>query len=114
MFKRIMVLCMAALLAVAALAAGCGGDTAKIDGKLPFDADKDLTPVTMFPSGALQLSVQDKLPIKTLKEFIEYARKNKATFGTYSPASLPHMIADVLGRVVALAAKIEPDCEIIR
>ncbi len=32
MFKRIMVLCMAALLAVAALAAGCGGDTAKKDG----------------------------------------------------------------------------------
>jgi len=31
MFKRMMVLCMTALLAVAALAAGCGGDTAKKD-----------------------------------------------------------------------------------
>lgn len=31
MFKRMMVLCMTALLAVAALAAGCGGDTAKTD-----------------------------------------------------------------------------------
>jgi len=66
--------------------------------KLPYDPDKDLTPVTLFPSGALQMAVYDKLPVKTPKEFIEYARKNKATFGTYSPASLPHMIADVLGR----------------
>lgn len=66
--------------------------------KLPYDPDKDLTPVTMFPSGALQMSVYDKLPIKNPAEFIEYARKNKATFGTYSPASLPHMIADVMGR----------------
>lgn len=66
--------------------------------KLPFDPDKDLTPVTLFPSGALLMAVNDKLPVKTPAEYIEHARKNKATFGTYSPASLPHVIADTLGR----------------
>lgn len=66
--------------------------------KLPLDLDRDLTPVTMFPSGALLMAVHDKLPIKTPAEYIEHARRNRATFGTYAPASLPHMIADTLGR----------------
>lgn len=66
--------------------------------KLPLDLDRDLTPVTMFPSGSLLMGVHDKLPVKTPAEYIEYARKNKATFGTYAPASLPHMIADTFGR----------------
>jgi tripartite-type tricarboxylate transporter receptor subunit TctC len=74
--------------------------------KLPFNPDKDLAPVTMFPSGALLMAVHDKLPVKSPKDFIEYARKNKATFGTYSPASLPHMIADTFGR--SRGVEIEP------
>ena len=52
----------------------------------------------MFPSGSLLMAVHDKLPIKTPADYIEYARKNKATFGTYAPASFPHMIADTFGR----------------
>ncbi|MCX7275027.1 MAG: tripartite tricarboxylate transporter substrate binding protein [Burkholderiales bacterium] len=66
--------------------------------KLPYDPEKDLTPVTLFPSGALLMAVHEKIPARTVKEYVDYARKNKATFGTYSPASLPHMIADTLGR----------------
>lgn len=66
--------------------------------KLPFDPDKDLTPVTLFPSGPLMMAVRANLPAKSATEYVEWARRNKATFGTYSPASLPHMIADVLGR----------------
>ena len=74
--------------------------------KLPFNPEKDLVPVTLFPSGALLMAVHDKLPVKTPKEYVEYARKNKATFGTYSPASLPHMIADTMGRTRGV--EIEP------
>ena len=74
--------------------------------KLPFNPDRDLVPVTLFPSGALLMAVHDKLPVKTPKEYIEYARKNRATFGTYSPASLPHMIADTMGRTRGV--EIEP------
>ncbi|MEN9317288.1 MAG: hypothetical protein RIS35_3681 [Pseudomonadota bacterium] len=66
--------------------------------KLPLDLDRDLAPVSMFPSGSLLMAVHEKLPVKTPAEYVEYARKNKATFGTYAPASLPHMIADTLGR----------------
>ncbi|MFO1198347.1 MAG: tripartite tricarboxylate transporter substrate binding protein [Burkholderiaceae bacterium] len=66
--------------------------------KLPLDLDRDLAPVTMFPSGSLLMAVHEKLPIRTPADYIDYARRNKVTFGTYAPASLPHMIADTLGR----------------
>ena len=66
--------------------------------RLPFDPDRDLVPVSLFPSGSLLMAVNDKVPVKNVKEFVEWARKNRPTFGTYSPASLPHMVADTLGR----------------
>lgn len=43
--------------------------------KLPLDLDRDLAPVTMFPSGSLLMAVHEKLPVKTPAEYIEYARK---------------------------------------
>ena len=35
---------------------------------LPFNADRDLTPITLFHSGALVMGVNAKLPIRTPKE----------------------------------------------
>ena len=32
--------------------------------KLPFNADRDLVPIALFPSGALIMGVPDKLPVK--------------------------------------------------
>ena len=62
--------------------------------KLPFNADRDLVPIAMFPSGALILGVPDKLPVKTPKELLAYARTNASNMGTYAAGSWPHMIAD--------------------
>lgn len=64
--------------------------------KMPYHGDRDFAPVTLFPSGALMMAVNSKLPIKNAKELVEYARKNPSNMGTYSPASWPHMIADTL------------------
>ena len=62
--------------------------------KLPFNADQDLVPIALFPSGALILGVPDKLPVKTPKELLAYARTNASNMGTYAAGSWPHMIAD--------------------
>ena len=62
--------------------------------KLPFNADRDLVPIAMFPSGALILGVPDKLPVKNPKELLDYARANPSNMGTYGAASWPHLIAD--------------------
>ncbi len=66
--------------------------------KLPYSLDKDLTPVAVFPSGPLVIGVGDKVPVKTLREFIEWARQNPCSMGTYAPGSVPHMVADQLNR----------------
>ena len=66
--------------------------------KLPYNLDKDLVPVTVFPSGPLVVAVHDKLPVKNMREFIEFAKKNPAAMGTYAPGSYPHMVADQINR----------------
>jgi tripartite-type tricarboxylate transporter receptor subunit TctC len=66
--------------------------------KLPYSLDKDLTPVAVFPSGPLVIGVSEKVPAKNLREFIEWARQNPCSMGTYAPGSVPHMVADQLNR----------------
>jgi len=66
--------------------------------KLPYDADRDLTPVSLFPSGPLVMAITANLPPKTITEFIGWAKTNRASMGTYAPASYPHMVADTINR----------------
>ncbi len=66
--------------------------------KLPYNLDKDLVPIANFPSGPLVVGVSDKLPVKTMAEFVEWAKKNPASMGTYAPGSYPHMVADQTNR----------------
>ncbi len=66
--------------------------------KLPFNLEKDITPVLLYPSGPLVVGVSEKVPARNYKEFIEYARKNQVTMGTYAPASHPHMLADYMAK----------------
>ncbi len=66
--------------------------------KLPYNLDKDLTPVTVFPSGPLVVGVADKVPATNMKEFIAFAKTNQTNMGTYAPGSYPHMVADQTNR----------------
>ncbi|MFM7532592.1 MAG: Bug family tripartite tricarboxylate transporter substrate binding protein [Rubrivivax sp.] len=66
--------------------------------KLPYNLDKDLTPVAFFPSGPLVIGVSEKVPAANMKEFIAWARQNPCNMGTYAPGSVPHMVADQINR----------------
>lgn len=66
--------------------------------KLPYNLDKDLTPIANFPSGPLVVAVSDKVPAKNMKEFIEFAKNNTTTMGSYAPGAYPHMVADQTNR----------------
>ena len=66
--------------------------------KLPYNLDKDLTPIANFPSGPLVVGVPEKLGVKNMKEFIEFAKNNPTSMGTYAPGSYPHMVADQTNR----------------
>ena len=43
--------------------------------KMPFDTLKDIVPVSSIASNQFFLSINPKLPVNTLPEFVEYARK---------------------------------------
>lgn len=66
--------------------------------KLPFNLEKDITPVLLYPSGPLVVGVADKVPARNYKEFVEHARQTPVTMGSYAPASHPHMLADYMAK----------------
>ena len=49
---------------------------ASLDDGLPFDADKDFAPVALIGQGPILMVSTKKLGVKTIQEFLAYARKN--------------------------------------
>jgi hypothetical protein len=66
--------------------------------KLPYNLDKDLAPVAMFPSGPLVVGVPEKLGINNYRELMAWAKANNTNMGSYAPGSYPHMVADQINR----------------
>jgi tripartite-type tricarboxylate transporter receptor subunit TctC len=65
--------------------------------KLPYDPIKDFTPIGMIGATPNVLVVNDSLPVKNVKEFIEYLKKNpgKVSYGSAGPGSLTHLTAEL-------------------
>ena len=72
--------------------------------KLPYDTVKDLTPVTMVASAPLMLVVHPSLPVKSVQEFIAYAKANpgKLNFGSGGPGTTPHLAGEMLKTMAGL------------
>ena len=66
--------------------------------KLPYNLDKDLVPIAVFPSGPLVVAVAPDVPARNVKEFLAWAKGREASMGSYAPGSYPHMIADLFNR----------------
>ncbi|MBV8407856.1 MAG: tripartite tricarboxylate transporter substrate binding protein [Alphaproteobacteria bacterium] len=66
--------------------------------KLPFDADKDFTPVSMLWSVPNMLAIKLDIPAKTLAEFVALAKANpgKYTFATGGAGTSPHILGEML------------------
>ncbi len=67
--------------------------------KLPYNLDKDLVPVAVFPSGPLVVGVPEKLGINNYRELLAYAKANNTNMGSYAPGAYPQMVADQANRV---------------
>lgn len=65
--------------------------------KLPYDPIKDFTPIGMIGATPNVLVVNNSLPVKNVKEFIEYLKKNpgKVSYGSAGPGSLTHLTAEL-------------------
>ena len=66
---------------------------ASLYAKLPYDVQRDFTPITEIATIPQMLSVHPSLPAKTLKELVALAkaRPNELNFGTAGTGSTSHM-----------------------
>ena len=65
--------------------------------RLPYDPIKDFTAIGMIGATPNVLVVNSALPVKTVKEFIEYVRKNpgKVSYGSAGQGSLTHLTMEL-------------------
>jgi tripartite-type tricarboxylate transporter receptor subunit TctC len=66
--------------------------------KLPYDPFKDLAPVILTTSQPNLLAVNAGLPVKTVRELIDYARKNpgKLNYGSVGAGSSSHLTMELM------------------
>jgi tripartite-type tricarboxylate transporter receptor subunit TctC len=59
--------------------------------KLPFNAEKDLRPISMLVASTQMLAVHPSLPVNTLTEFVAYAKKEPLAYAHAGPGSGGHL-----------------------
>ncbi|BDI06902.1 Bug family tripartite tricarboxylate transporter substrate binding protein [Sphaerotilus microaerophilus] len=66
--------------------------------KLPYDANRDFRPISLLAKVPSLYLVRPDLPVKNLKEFIEYARRNpgKLNYGSAGNGSAGHLAMEYL------------------
>jgi tripartite-type tricarboxylate transporter receptor subunit TctC len=65
--------------------------------KLAYDPVRDFTPVTMVAATSQVLAVHNSIPVKTVKEFIAYAKKRpgELNYSSAGSGSQPHLTAEL-------------------
>ena len=69
---------------------------------LPYDPDKDFSFISLLSAGHLPLVVHKSTGATNIKEFVEYARKNKVSFGSYAAGSFAHIVCVELNKLYGL------------
>jgi tripartite-type tricarboxylate transporter receptor subunit TctC len=78
--------------------------SAQLFTKLPYDPIKDFTPITEVFATPLVLLVHPSQPMKTMKEFIAFAKDHpgKLNYGTSGPGSSPHLMTELLNAMAGI------------
>ncbi len=68
--------------------------------KMPYDAQKDLAPISLLASAPLILYTAPQLPVKNVTELIRYGKQNpgKLNFTSSGTGSMPHLVGEMLKR----------------
>ena len=69
--------------------------------KLSYDPDRDIQPIAQYSVSHSILVVALSLPVKSVQELLDYARKNpgKLLFASNGSGSLPHLAAEIFKRL---------------
>ncbi len=72
--------------------------------KVSYDPIKDFTPIGMIGATPNVLVINNEVPAKNMKEFIDYVRKNpgKLSYGTAGQGSLTHMTMELFKQETGL------------
>ena len=65
--------------------------------KLPYDFHRDFQPLLLYLTGLNLLTVTPSLPVRSVKELIEYAKANpgKLSYGTSGVGASPHLAMEL-------------------
>jgi tripartite-type tricarboxylate transporter receptor subunit TctC len=65
--------------------------------RIPYDPIKQFTPIGMIGATPNVLVVNANVPVQTVKEFVEYARRSpgKVSYGSAGPGSLTHLTMEL-------------------
>jgi tripartite-type tricarboxylate transporter receptor subunit TctC len=68
---------------------------------MPFDADRDFTPIVLIAKAPQLVVINPKLPIKTMSELVAYANANpgKLNFGSTGVGSQGHITLELLKKL---------------
>ena len=74
------------------------GMTPTAQKRLPYDPEKDLTPVALVAFSPSVLAVHPSLAVRSMKDFVEYTRNNpgKVRYGVVGVASNTHLTGELL------------------
>lgn len=69
---------------------------------LGYDPIKDLVPISQVAAFEFGLAVGEKVPVKTLKELVDWVKANPklASYGSPAAGSLPHFFGVLFGRAI--------------
>jgi tripartite-type tricarboxylate transporter receptor subunit TctC len=73
---------------------------------LPYDLSKDLRPVVTVGEWPLAFLAGSNTGIETMSDLIERAKTEKLAFGTFGPASSPHLAAELLKSIAGIDLRI--------
>ncbi len=67
-----------------------------INPKIPYNADSDFTPIAYVASSPNVVVVSNTMPVKTMREFIDYARKNpgKLNYASSGNGTIVHLTTE--------------------
>lgn len=65
---------------------------------VPFDVRTDFMPITLLYSGPLSMIVPPTIPVKTVADFVTWAKANrgKVNFGSVGAGSTSHLVSELL------------------
>ena len=72
---------------------------------LPYDADRDFVLISSMSAGHLPFVAGKATNATSLKEFVEYARKNDTNVGTWGPGCYAHLVVAELNTRYGLQIK---------